>query len=275
MPFPETSLYLLIGGVAALLLHFIFAIAQVVRHAAPRASWVNAILALVTALATLAALLIDTFSLAPVPAILPVLAVTGAAGFILGGLLLIFERRRGGFSASHSPGLLFLAVSVLIGALTIFIPILPQQFWPADTMLAQVVSPTFSSVAVQPSVTPSPRPSTTLAPSITPTPSPTHQPTSEPSPTATRERYSTRTPTPTPPVERVCGAVVDYNLNLRREASTNADIILVIPFSSIVAVGGRDADSEWWFIEYNDEWGWVMSEYITVEALCEAAPIVE
>ncbi len=274
MPVSEVSLYLLVAGLAAFLLHFLFAAGQVARHSAPRAGWINAGLSLLAALSALAALLIDTFIAAEVPGLLAILALTSSAGIILGALLLGFERRRNGFSSAHSPGLLFLALAVLIGALTIFIPILPQQFWPADTLAVQP-SPTTSSVAMEPGITPSPRPSATSAPTLTVTPSPTLPPTAQPSATATRERYSTRTPTPTPPVERFCGAVVDYNLNLRREASVNADITLVIPFNSIVAVGGRSADSQWWFIEYNDEWGWVMSEYITVEARCEAAPIVE
>lgn len=268
----EVSTVLLAIGIIALVLQFLYAAVQVLFSTAPTAGWINAVLAVIAATTLAAVLVIDAFATPLTPAPVVIVALAAGAGLILGSILLILERRKDNYSAQKSPSVLLMAIFVLLGALTMFIPILPEQFWPAQEMLPTA---TLTTVAVASGPSPSPQPTVTPTALPTATPTSTQQPTLWPSATPTRERYSTRTPTPTQPVIRFCGAVVEYNLNLRRDRSLESEILLVIPFGSIVDVGGRSANGEWWFIEYNDEWGWVMGDYITPESLCENAPALE
>lgn len=271
MSLSEIGALLLASGLTALLLLFLVALFQIWRSSAPKAGWFSGILFLTAALTLFVVLVINTFAtpVTPTPGIL--ITLVCVAGLILGIGLLLLERRKDTFLAANSPSLLFLASIILVGAFAVFIPVLPGQFWPESASVPAATA----AIAAEPSMTPTQRPSPTATalPTETPTYTPL-PPTLPPTATPTRERYSTRTPTPTPAIPRFCGAVIDYNLNLRPLRSAESEVLAVIPFGSIVDVGGRSTDSEWWFIEYNGEWGWVMSEYITLEPQCEGAPIV-
>lgn len=120
-----------------------------------------------------------------------------------------------------------------------------------------------------PSLTPLPiLPST---PINTPSPSRTPRPTA--TPTNTRAVFVRPTATETPTLPSPCVAVMNYNVNMRREPDLEAELVVTIPYETAVTLFGRDEDSEWWFAEYEGEGGWIKGEFITTTASCEKLPV--
>lgn len=113
-------------------------------------------------------------------------------------------------------------------------------------------------------------PTPTVTPSLTPTFTRTPRPTETPTPT--RQGFVTRTPSPSPTLPDPCLATVDFNLNMRAEPSTDADVITVIPFGTAVSVFAASEDRTWWLVSYEGETGWVDGEFITRTASCDALP---
>ena len=122
-----------------------------------------------------------------------------------------------------------------------------------------------------PTQTFTPSPTLTATPTMTVTPSRTPRPTDTPTPT--RQGFVTRTPSPTPTLPNPCLATVDFNLNMRSEPSADGDLIATIPYDSAISVFGSNADRTWWYVEYNDQTGWVDGQYITRTAACDALPV--
>lgn len=274
MLWPEAENLLTYAALATTALLLLYGLLQIIRKNAPRSGWPGGILALVAAVFTVVALFVNTFvasgSLAP-PALL---AVVGVLSSGVGLLLFIVERLRRGTWVEQSSSLLLAGVGLLMVVAAIFVPLLPGQLMPSQTVGMSAVSatPTTTPDATATPMATVPTPTLTPEPTATFSPSPTI--TILPTATPTRERYSTRTPTPTPQISRYCGAVVDYNLNLRELPELDATVLDVIPYGSIVDVGARNEDASWWFVAYNDQWGWVGGEYITVEARCEFTPVL-
>ncbi|MCA9906027.1 MAG: SH3 domain-containing protein, partial [Anaerolineae bacterium] len=88
--------------------------------------------------------------------------------------------------------------------------------------------------------------------------------------------WPTSTPFPTfapastavPSVPAVtCSVLVNFNLNLRASASADGDLLLTIPYGTIVSASEHNAD-DWWQVTYDDVTGWVSGEFVTVMAGC-------
>ena len=121
------------------------------------------------------------------------------------------------------------------------------------------------AAVVSPTATRTPAPTRTSLPTRTP------RPTFTPSPT--RQLFSTLTPTFTPTLPTPCVITVDYNLNMRAEPSLESEQLLVIPFDTNVLAYGRNADSTWWFVEYENQSGWVAGEFVRASDACTALPV--
>lgn len=116
-----------------------------------------------------------------------------------------------------------------------------------------------------------PTPTYTPTPTMTVTPSRTPRPTDTPTPE--RDRFVTRTPSPTPTLPDPCLATVDFNLNVRAEPNSQAEVLTVIPFGTAVPVFAANADRTWWFVRYQDQAGWVDGQFITRTAACDTLPV--
>lgn len=243
----------------------------------PQAGWLSVVLTLLSMALVVIGQVIAVFQarFAGWPRVNAAILSAGALGIICGLLIRWVESRSPHYPADRSLGILVAGAGLLFVVSSLFLPVLPGQFNPVTTTANQSAvvgqTPTIGASATlraTPTDTTVPTIVSTATPSVTPSPSPL------PSPTPTRERYSTRTPTPTATITRFCGAVVNYNLNLRQSPERDAAILLVIPYNSIVNIGARNPDGDWWFVEYNDVWGWVVAEYINPEQACSRAPVL-
>ncbi len=126
-----------------------------------------------------------------------------------------------------------------------------------------------------------------------PTPTPTIPTTPTPTiPRPTRIVFPTATPTSeasaTPAAEatgaasssavlgeasaQTCGIIVDYNLNLRDQPTTDGSTVLIsIPFGTTVSADAHNSDN-WYHVAYEDQIGWVSGEYVTASAACANLP---
>lgn len=69
--------------------------------------------------------------------------------------------------------------------------------------------------------------------------------------------------------EQTCLLIVNYNLNLRVEASSSAERLLTIPFGSTLESSGHN-DDNWWHVTYDGVAGWVSGDYLTPISACAA-----
>lgn len=139
-----------------------------------------------------------------------------------------------------------------------FFAFLTASFTPSGTD----VNPALSSVPVSQTPFPSVTPPPDAEPSATRTPRPTA------TITPTRERFVTRTPTLTPILPSPCLIQMEYNVNMRTEPDTNSTLVTTIPFDTVVNAFGRTEDSNWWFVEYEGDAGWVSAEFVTATSSC-------
>ena len=139
------------------------------------------------------------------------------------------------------------------------------------------ITPTSRSVTNTPSPTDMPiRPTSTITrtPIILATPVPLS--TFLITPTATRNPNATATPTISAPTSQIpCLVIMNFNVNLRETPSTDGRILVSIPFETTVFGIGRNADSTWWQVGYEELTGWVFGEIVTVTSTCRELPIVE
>ena len=69
--------------------------------------------------------------------------------------------------------------------------------------------------------------------------------------------------------------MVNYNLNLRAEPSREGELMMTIPYESVIQVGGQNETGSWWFVNYNEGiWGWVDGEFVTLDPVCRNAPVI-
>jgi uncharacterized protein YgiM (DUF1202 family) len=66
-----------------------------------------------------------------------------------------------------------------------------------------------------------------------------------------------------------CQVLTTANLNLRRSANSSADILSVIPISSALTAIATTTDRRWWQVSYRGQNGWVVSDYLTLDAACD------
>ncbi len=233
---------------------------------------INGALAFVTGIAAITTLFLRTFVTGSTPASPdPVVLIVflGLTELFAGLVLLLFERRALTFAAERSYGLLSTGIGFLMVCAAFLIPILPGQF-SATRAVVLLPSPTPTVTVGRPTATITPRPTQITA--LTPTTIPSS--TLTPTPTSTREQFHTSTPLPTPTAAVYCGAVVEYNLNMRAGPGRSEDILLLIPYQSVIGVGGTNSEHTWWFVNYNDLWGWVDGQYISLDTDCGQAPVL-
>lgn len=119
--------------------------------------------------------------------------------------------------------------------------------------------------------TSTPPPTATATPSPTPTLTRTPRPTA--SPTPTRARFASRTPTYTPTLPNPCLVSALYNVNLRAAPGLDAELLATIPYETVLPAFGRSEDSAWWFVNYNDQAGWISAEFVSSTSVCAALPV--
>lgn len=124
---------------------------------------------------------------------------------------------------------------------------------------------------VSQSPTTTPPPTVTQSPTVTASPSRTPRPTA--TPTNTRALFVRPTATSTPTLPSPCVALMNFNVNMRREPNLEAELVLTIPYETAVTLFGRDEDAEWWFAEYEGEGGWISDEFITATSSCDKLPV--
>ncbi|GAB4527494.1 MAG: hypothetical protein Kow0063_02850 [Anaerolineae bacterium] len=270
MTLPDLTLSLLFITLVAPVINLFSGAVRLARRTTRPLGWLNGLLALITALGGLFVLVSHTFFLAFSPVAVALLLGSGITQ-VVGGLLLVSaERGREGFTAERSAGLLNSAIGFFTMVMAVFVPILPGQLFPSPRPVVQATV----AVIESPTRTPEPvrSPTSTAARPVTRTATPT--PTATPSATPTREPYRTPTPSATPTVAFHCGAVVNYNLNLRAAPSLDAEVLLVIPYQTVVLVGGQNEAGTWWFVYHEDTWGWVDGQYISLDTDCGTAPVL-
>lgn len=145
---------------------------------------------------------------------------------------------------------------------------LPQR---PMTMLLQGVSPANRppSIASAPTL-----PAAAASPTATATPTSTRIPFT-PTPTITPFLYSSPTPTITPTYSGYCEGQVtpESNLNMRQGPGTSYGLVRSIPAGSEVTVEAYSADSTWLYVSFEDEQGWVSTEFVTISGqICAILP---
>lgn len=275
MTLPELVTSLLLIALVAPATNLLSGIVRLVRRSTARLGWLNGLLALVTALTGLAVLIAHTFFLVFSPVVVGILLGSGVVQVIGGALLALVERMREGFTAEWSCGLLNSAIGFFTLIMAVFVPLLPGQLFPSPppdpmaAMAAPVVateSPTWA-----PGSSNSP---TAIIPTPTATRTATPAPVLRPSATPTREPYRTPTPSITPTIAFHCGAIVNYNLNLRAAPSLDAEVLLVIPYQTVIQVGGQNEAGTWWLVYHEGTWGWVDGQYVSLDTDCGTAPVL-
>ena len=249
-----------------------------------RIGFVDILLAFLTALVPLAALILAQTREAPDSRITQASLLLGAALAIFSLILLLLEL----FRAQRwkgSRGILGIYTGLLLMIASITVPlsaayVADRAGLPAapgistaaqqSTQVAQAESPTPTR---QISSTPMPSPTLSPTPTETSTPRPTR------TPSATRFTYSTRTPTFTPTPVSPCVASVEYNLRLRSAPTTESETLLVIPFGTSVELYGKGIPSgegaNWWYAAYEGQQGWLDGQFMLVGSACDNLPLRE
>ncbi len=75
---------------------------------------------------------------------------------------------------------------------------------------------------------------------------------------------ATRDPLRNVVVAEVTGVNAGANLNLRRTPNVQGEVLLPIPSGSILLVLGRTESSEWLEVTYENQTGWVSSQYVSL-----------
>lgn len=274
--FAVNTLLLVVSGIAAALL---LALNSLVKTLARREK-IGFLDLLLTFLTTALLVLALVFNRLEPDAALPVagdivLVVAGALA-VVGVLVLLLELRRPQ-RLRGSRGVLALW-SGLLAALSVFtIPMLAQTLLVTPTPIA-VVGRTAEETAAPPAdvtETATPTPERTAEPTDTPSPRPTLTRTPRPTATATRERFRYNTPTPQPSATPAnpCIGLVRYNLRLRAAPDHEAETLLTIPYDTTITVYGRSEGSDWWYVIYDNQTGWVDGEFIDVSSSCAGLPV--
>jgi hypothetical protein len=210
----------------------------------------------------------------------------GIPVIVAGIITLLIERRKPGRPLSQRRGLLELGVGLLLVASTFVVPVASRSFAPsavaarastnaiATSDIVNVVQMTpVSQIALVPTRTPDAAvlqlsATPTRLPSLTPTPTNTSFVVASPTlgvENGTASVESTET--------SLCSAVVSKNLNLRSGPETNYQVLLTIPFSTTINVSARNEASNWWFVRYQTQTGWVSGDYLTLGTGCADLPV--
>ncbi|NWF71027.1 MAG: SH3 domain-containing protein [Chloroflexi bacterium] len=260
------------GGVLFAALYIIIAFIRTLARSA-KIGFLDTLLVFLATLVTLAALVLDSMEAAASGLVQRAALVSAGVLIVPSLLLLLFEARRAQrLKASRAlfgigAGLLLLLATFVV------VPFSALYFFPPPTA---TVTSTPLGTPPPPSATPTATFSPTPTPTLTRTPTPTVTRTPRPSDTATvtrRPLVASRTPQPTDTPVNPCVGVVTNNLNLRAAPSTDAELLATIPFDSALAIFGRNADSTWWYVVYDNLAGWVLGEFLNVTPACLELPV--
>jgi hypothetical protein len=263
-------LLVVVGGVLGLL-HVLNAILKTYRQAL-KIGFLDTLLAFLTTLVILAGLIVGSLDSRPPEFLLWAVRGIAAVLFVTGVLLALLESRLATKPKGGSRGVFTLSIGVLLGGASLSIPLTwertlgPALATPTLIDVAGLSSDTTRTLASQTSTL---APTASLTPTATITRTP--QPTLTPSPT--RYVFITRTPQPTATLPSPCLALTRFNVNFRAAPDMEADIWVVIPFDSTLALFGRTEDSVWWYGEYKGQAGWIKGEFLTLTTGCAAMPV--
>jgi hypothetical protein len=257
-------------GIIALVIGLLLGTIQVVRPL-PRAGAANALLALVACAAicvgTLGGSLLGTLGTRAIVAAL----LGGVISIIAGIAIFAVERRGEGFDPGHSIGLLCAGTGIFALVCAVILPVLPSQF----TLPAPTLIPTSTASALRTALpTRTPR----ITGTVTSIPTLTTTPTQVPSLTVTPTLGVPDLPTSILPSETItptlvpCTVTVNRNVNLRRGASAETELMTTVPFDTVLNVTQRSQDKMWWRVVYNGQVGWVNSIFVTPDAACRQVP---
>ena len=187
-----------------------------------------------------------------------------------------------------SRGLLMLWSGLLIVLSTFTVPLIagnlvttPQPMTVnSQTAITPTVAPDSTAEADDSESARPTRPAATatLAPTVTAsataTQTPTERPTASPTPTRERFSYSTPTPEPSPTLTNPCIGTVPFNLRLRAEPNADSETLATIPFETTIAIYGKDGSTvTWWYVQYENLYGWVDAEFVQATSACDSAPV--
>jgi len=66
---------------------------------------------------------------------------------------------------------------------------------------------------------------------------------------------------------------MNYNVNLRARPESDAEILLTIPYNTVLSAAGRNLNATWWLVSYDGQTGWVDGQYVAVELPCNELPV--
>ena len=202
------------------------------------------------------------------------LLIVGASVAEAGVILLLIEQRRAKPGFNQSQGVLTIGVSALLLLSAVAGPTITNTLTRLTSeAVATAQEPTEPTVAVQPTDVVA----QSVAVLVTNTPAPTFTPEAAQvtlaDPLPTRYVYATAMPTATVSYTSLCQGVVQNNLNLRAQPSADAELVTTIPHSTRVPLLGRNADTSWLYVAYENQAGWVSATYIIPNADCGDLPV--
>jgi hypothetical protein len=274
------DIYLLIAfGALFAVLAFLNALLKLLLRREKVGFWDTALVFIPTCLVLLA-LFMNVADLTQVNSMIDLAAKGIGAGLAALGLLVtlleLFRAQR----LRASRGLMMLWAGLLIVVSSFTMPLLAQNFQftpPTPVFVAENGTPVARLAAdstdeATESATAAPTATHTRTSTPTPTVTRTPRPTDTPTPTRERFVYHTRTPEPTPTVANPCLVLVKFNLRLRETPDGESETIEVIPFDTNVTAYGRNDDSTWWYVTFNDQWGWIDGEFAEASSACADLP---
>lgn len=270
----NVGLLLLLAGAFFAVVLILNAVIQTIRKQTRIGFWQTLLTFLVVLLPVLA-LVGNRLSETPLQLVATVALGLAALVVVPNLILLLFELRRPE-RLKQSRGVMGIGAGVLVALSTLTVPLSADvaftaaQPTPTPALVAAGVNVENTAEVGEPT-----HPSTatrTPTPTWTPTITPTRKPRPTITPVATRFQFVTRTPMPTATLPNPCLALADYNVNLRVAPEENAEVLATIPFNNTITLYGRNADSSWWYGEYEGKTGWVKGEFISPSSSCANLP---
>lgn len=264
------ELVLIAAAALFALLYSLNGLIQTARGREKLGWWATLLAFLVTVLAV-AALARDALLETPDPLVRTSALIVAGVLLLVSLIVLVLELRRPERRLLQSRGILGMGAAVLI---LVWAALMNPVLNLVQMQIATLTPPP-TEVAVAESATPTLSPTATLTatPTATATPTLTRTPRPTFTPTETIQLFATTTPTASPTLPTPCLVAVDFNLNFRIVPESDADVLAVIPFDTNVPAFGRSADSGWWYVEYEGEFGWVDAQFVRAAAGCDRLPV--
>jgi hypothetical protein len=264
------GLLLVLAGALFALLFVLIAIVRTLRKS-PKITFVELLLAFLTALLPLAGVIEGSMGDSPAPQPLRSAMLMGAVLVVMGMLIALLELRREQ-KLRQSRGVFSIGIGALVVLATFTVPITSRQILlPARATVTPI---DVEALQVTPTLTGATR-TATAVPSATTTPTPTETRTPRPTDTVTATLFVfvTSTPPPTVTLPSPCLAITKFNVNLRAKPQADGAVEATIPFDNTVSLYGRSEDSVWWYGSYNDKQGWLKAEFLSLTASCDNLPV--